>query len=278
MSQFDSLPALTIEIPKGSQFNIKPVGRTTGYDGHCLRAFSYFGEDMPDIVNTVESINSIKKRYPEKRQDSKGPTFALTYQGTWLTLVKNLGFDPEKAKQIEAGYHDLYKVSGAWVRERLERACKDGYVEVAFGLRVRTPLLHQSILGTRNTPREAEAEGRTAGNALGQSYGLLNNRAANDFMKKVWTSKFKYDIKPVALIHDAIYLLIRDDLEVVEWANAELIKSMQWQELPEIQHDQVKLGAALDIFWPDWSNGITLPNGAEAQEILKVCKEAQAQA
>lgn len=134
------------------------------------------------------------------------------------------------------------------------------------------------IRGINEAVREAEAEGRTAGNALGQSYGLLNNRAANDFMKKVWASKFKYDIKPVALIHDAIYLLIRDDLEVVEWANAELIKSMQWQELPEIQHDQVKLGAALDIFWPDWSNGITLPNGAEAQEILKVCKEAQASA
>ena len=34
-----------------------------GYDGHCLRAYSYFGTQMPDIINTVDSINSIKKKY-----------------------------------------------------------------------------------------------------------------------------------------------------------------------------------------------------------------------
>jgi DNA polymerase-1 len=124
-------------------------------------------------------------------------------------------------------------------------------------------------------PYEAAAEGRTAGNAMGQSYGLLNNRAAVDFMKKVRASKYRLDIKPVALIHDAIYPLIRDDAEVMEWANRELIKSMQWQELPEIQHDTVKLGAALDIFWPDWSNPITLPNNASQDTIRQMCTEAK---
>ena len=121
----------------------------------------------------------------------------------------------------------------------------------------------------------AAAEGRTAGNALGQSYGLLNNRAAVEFMQKVWTSPYRYDIKPVALIHDAIYLLMRDDVRVVEWANRELIKSMQWQELPEIKHGTVKLGAALDIFWPDGAHPTTLPNNADQATILKVCKEAK---
>jgi DNA polymerase-1 len=121
-------------------------------------------------------------------------------------------------------------------------------------------------------PYEAAAEGRTAGNALGQSYGLLNNRAAVAFMQTVWNSKYRYDIKPVALIHDAIYILIRNDVEVVEFANRELIKSMQWQELPEIQHPTVKLGAALDIFWPDWANAITLPNNADRETIMQLCK------
>ena len=121
-------------------------------------------------------------------------------------------------------------------------------------------------------PYEAAAEGRTAGNALGQSYGLLNNRAAVEFMQKVWDSPYRLEIKPVALIHDAIYLLIKDDVEVVEWANRELINAMRWQELPEIQHDTVKLGAALDIFWPDWSNATTLPNDADQISIMEICK------
>lgn len=264
----DYISALTTKDPNKLKVYLE------GYDGHCLRAFYYFRDQMPDIEDTVESINGIKKKYPELRQKSKSPTFALTYQGTWTTLVKNCGFAPEVAKQIEAAYHSMYKVSDDWVQAKLKQACKDGYVEVAFGLRVRTPLLKQSILGNSKTMREAEAEGRTAGNALGQSYGQLNNRAIVEFMDRVWNSPYKYDIFPVALIHDAIYLLIRDDLEIVTWANKNLIECMSWQELPEIQHDTVKLGAALDIFHPSWANAITLPNGADSQTINQMCREA----
>ena len=248
---------------------------TDGYDGHCLRAFSYFRDKCPDIVDTVASINSMKKKYPELRQDSKGPTFALTYQGTWHTLVNNLGFEADKAKEIEAGYHELYKVSDEYIQERLKQASQDGFVDVAFGLRVRTPLLKQVVFGASRMPFEAAAEGRTAGNAMGQSYGLLNSRAANAFMQKVWASKYRLDIKPCALIHDAIYILIRDDIEVVEWANKELILAMQWQELPELQHPTVKLGAALDIYWPSWANATTIPNNADLATIREVCDKAK---
>ena len=201
--------------------------------------------------------------------------FALTYQGTWRTLVNNLGFSEDKAKEIEKGYHELYAVSDQYIQNRLMQASQDGYVDAAFGLRVRTPLLKQVIFGSTHIPYEAAAEGRTAGNAMGQSYSLLNNRAAVEFMQKVWNSKYRYDIKPIALIHDAIYILIRDDIEIVKWANKELIKSMQWQELPELQHDVVKLGANLDIFWPHWGNGITLPNDADITSIREICNKAK---
>lgn len=266
----DYISALTTKDPNKMDVYIK------GFDGHCLRAAYYFRDQCMDIDPTdPASVNSMKKKYPELRQESKSPTFALTYQGTWHTLVNNLGFPEDKAKEIEKGYHELYKVSDEYVQQRLKQASQDGYVEVAFGLRVRTPLLKQVIFNGAKMPYEAAAEGRTAGNALGQSYGLLNNRAAVAFMREVWKSPYRYDIKPVALIHDAIYLLIRDRVEVVEFANRELIKAMRWQELPEIQHDIVKLGAALDIFWPSWANAITLPNDADQDTIKKVCAEAK---
>lgn len=265
-----------LEFNSTDHITIVQQENTPGFDGHCLRAAYYFRDQCPEIVQTdPASVNSMKKKYPELRQDSKSPTFALTYQGTWHTLVNNLGFPEDKAKEIEKGYHELYKVSDEYVQQRLQQASKDGYVEVAFGLRVRTPLLKQVIFGSSRMPYEAAAEGRTAGNALGQSYGLLNNRAAVEFMQKVWASKYRLDVKIIALIHDAIYLLIRDDVEVVEWVNRELIKSMQWQELPEIQHPTVKLGAALDIFWPSWANATTLPNNADQNTIKKLCQEAK---
>lgn len=266
----DYISALTTKDPN------KLAVYERGFDGHCLRAAYYFRDQCPEIdLEDPASVNTIKKKYPELRQDSKAPTFLLTYGGTYHGMMSNLGWPEDKSKAIEKGYHDLYQVSDAYVQKRLKQASVDGYVEVAFGLRVRTPLLKQVIYGTRGMPYEASAEGRTAGNALGQSYGLLNNRAAVAFMKKVWASKYRYDIKPVALIHDAIYILIRNDVEVVEFANRELIAAMQWQELPEIQHSTVKLGAALDIFYPDWAHATTLPNNADQKTILELCSRKE---
>ena len=158
-------------------------------------------EISPKEYNVAE-INSIDELYSEFRKRSKAPTFLLTYQGTWIGLMKNCGFSEEEAKQIEQKYHEMYSESDVWVQEKLQQATKDGYVTLAFGLRLRTPLLAQSILNTTSTMNEASQEARTAGNALsGQSYGLLNNRAIIAFMKKVWASKWRTDVKPVALIH-----------------------------------------------------------------------------
>lgn len=276
----DMISALTTKDPN------KLKVYTDGFDGHCLRAAYYYKDELMAegiVIDMADpkSVNSLKKcpQYGMKehpyRQESKVPTFALTYQGTYITLMANLGWPEVKAKRIEASYHEMYVVSDQYVQAKLKQASVDGYVEVAFGLRLRTPLLGQTIYGSSRMPYEALAEGRTAGNALGQSYCMLNNRAMVDFMQKVWASPYRLDILPCAMIHDAAYLLIREDPKVVEWANRELILSMQWQQLPEIMHPTVKLGAALDIFWPSWANAITLPNNASAAEIVDVCTKAK---
>ena len=227
---------------------------------------------MLDIENTLESINSIKDKYPQYRQKSKAPTFALSYQGTYHTLMNNCGFSEEEAKQIEANYHELYKESDQWVQDKLKLCEEQGYIDVAFGLRIRTPIVGRTVLDTSKTPYLASAEARSVGNALsGQSYCQLTNRAVNEFMQRVWDSDYKYSILPVCLIHDAIYLMIKNDVSIVKWVNDNLIECMQWQELPEIQHDEVKLEAELDIFYPDWSNSITLPNGISEKNILDLC-------
>jgi DNA polymerase-1 len=265
----DRISALTTRDPN------KLKVYTDGYDGHCLRSYAYFGDQMPDIDgNSVPSINSIETAYKMLRQDSKAPTFALTYQGTWKTLMTNCGFPEEKAKMVEAKYKALYQVSIDWVQAKLDQASKDGYVTAAFGLRVRTPLLAQVIRGTSKTPHEAEAEGRTAGNALGQSWCLLNSRANMEFMQGVRKSKFRTAIRPCAQIHDAGYFLIRDDIDALLYTNEHLVKAVQWQDHPDIAHPDVKLGGELSIFYPDWSQEITIPNGASEAELVEVIESA----
>lgn len=252
---------------------------TDGYDGHAMRAFAYWKHKMPDIQDTVESINSLAEKtspYYSLRQLSKAPTFALTYQGTFKTLMVNCGFSEVEAKEIEKNYKDLYKVSIKWVNDKLDAACKDGYVTVAFGLRVRTPLLAQVIRGNSKTPREAEAEGRTAGNALGQSWCLLNNRAWSEFMGKVRTSKHRTEIRPCAQIHDAGYALVKDSVAAIHFANTHLVEAVQWQNHPDIWHDEVKLGGEFGIFYPNWGREITIANGATEDEILETISKALA--
>jgi DNA polymerase-1 len=241
---------------------------TDGYDGHCLRAHAYFGDKMPDIDPTsVDSINTIADKYPKERQTSKNPTFALTYQGDYGTLMRNYGFSEELARKLEASYKELYKVSIDWVNAKLQQATKDGYVNVAFGLRVRTPLLKQVILGNSKTPSSAAAEGRSVGNAMGQSWCLLNSRAGSEFMGGVRKSEHRNSIKPCAQIHDAQYYLVKDDVDAVVYANTNVVQACQWQDHPDIWHDEVKLGGEFGIFWPNWSQEVTIPNDATAEAV-----------
>lgn len=230
-------------------------------------------KEVKPSEHNVSRVNSIKKLYKHWRQESKIPTFALTYDGTFATLMKNLGFSEQLAKQIEKNYHDLYVVSDKWVAARIEQASKDGYIEIAFGLRLRTPLLKQVVLGTSKTPKEAAAEGRTAGNALGQSWCMLNSRAASEFLSKARSGIHRLDIKPCAQIHDAQYYLIKDDIDTLMYVNEHLSKAVSWQEDPLIQNEHINMSGQLEIYFPDWNHGFDIPNDADKGQIKSLIKE-----
>jgi DNA polymerase-1 len=225
-------------------------------------------EEVSPRTFDVLQINSIQKKYAPLRQKSKVPTFALTYDGTVITLMTGSGMTKEEASRVFNAYHELYEVSDRWVSAKLDQAARDGYITCAFGLRVRTPLLKQVIRKTSKTPYEAEAEGRSAGNALGQSWCLLNTRAGSEFMGKVRASEHRLNIRPTSQIHDAQYFLIRDDIGVIKYTNDHLVEASFWQDHPDIAHDEVKLGGELSIFHPTWADEITIPNGASEAEIV----------
>lgn len=270
MSDFSALEDVVNTLLTKDPNKVKTL--VDGFDGHSLRCYNFWPEKFPNIdPENAENVNSIAKDFADDRSKAKAPHFALQYLGTWATLVANCGFSDEEAKQIEARYKELYKVSFDWVDQRIQEASERGYAIAAFGLRIRTPLLHQVVLGNSKTPKEASAESRSLGNAVsGQSYGLLNGRASVEFMQRVRTSKYKHDIWLCAHIHDAIYLYWTDDLEITEWVNTNLIECMAWNELPELQHPQIKLSSELDIAYPTWADPVTFPNKATQEEILQI--------
>lgn len=190
-------------------------------------------------------------------------------------MMKNLGWSEEKSRTVEDRYKELYSESVEWVAKKLEEATRVGYITAAFGLRVRTPLLHQVILGTSKTPFEAEAEGRTAGNALGQSWCMLNNRAQSEFMQRVRQENFALDIRTCASIHDASYYMIRDNLDVLMYLNKHLVNAVKWQNHPDIYHDEVKLSGETSVFFPSWAEELTIPNHADKATILSLVEKHQ---
>lgn len=214
-----------------------------------------FEEILPQEHNVCR-INSIKTLYPKIRQKSKAPTFALTYAGTYHTLMENCDMSEEKAKQVEQAYHELYKESDAYCENRINEAKRLGYTEVAFGLKVRCPNLHKSVNSSTYMSGVAQKERRTINNAFGQSYCALTMRAFVEFHDIVKDSPYRYKILPCVTIHDAVYYLVEDDVEILNFVKVALEECFRWQELPEIKHDKVHLHGELSVFYPDWSHEI----------------------
>ena len=242
---------------------------TDGYDGHSLRAYTYFKDQMPDIENTVDSINSIETKYPELRQKSKGPTFALTYSGTWHTLVSNIGIEKKEAQLIERNYHHLYSISDIFIQKNIDFAEKYGYMRCAFGMQIKCPLLAMTVHNTSLTPYAAVAEARSANNAVTQSWGMLINRALIATNNILEHSDMVYDIYPINTIHDAAYFLVKDDPMSVKFLNDTLIKEMQWNAHPSIASNEVTMEANLEI-GKSWDKQFTLPNNANIEKIKEI--------
>ena len=180
--------------------------------------------------------------------------------------MKSAGLPESVAKQVEQRYHTTYKVSIDWINRVLDKAHTTGYVVGAFGLKIRTTILKKTIKSSKMS-YPAKAERKSAGNAVTQSYGLLNSRATNEFMQRVWRSHYKYLILPCAQIHDATYFTWRDNPGITKWVNDNLIDCMRWQDLPELYHPTVKMDAELDLYWPDWKSKVTLSTDISTDEI-----------
>jgi len=166
----------------------------------------------------------------------------------------------------ELGIEDL--LDNSLKLQKQVEASERGYATLAFGLRLRTPLLYQTVWNAPKKPYEAVKEAKTAGNALTQSYGLLTTRSTNMFLERVRNTSYKYSILPVAQIHDATYFIIRNKPDILHWVNINLVECMTYyDDLPELYHDQVKLEAELEIYYPSWADKTKIKNNASLKEI-----------
>ena len=239
---------------------------------------------MPEIKLTRISadyyesilINSIEDDHPKIRQNSKSPTFMLQFDGTFHGLMRKFGFSKKAAQKIEKAFLTMYAKSKEWTRKRIKKAHDKGFVVGAFNLRLKTPILEQTIYNISHTPNEAKSESRSAGNMIsGQSYGLLTLRAFGQFMIKVRNhKKYRLAISPWSSIYDAIYLEIDNDAEQLHWINQNLVRDMvDIKGCEELEHPIVKMETILCLYYPTWADEIKIPNDATLKDIRKLLKE-----
>ena len=231
-------------------------------------------EPITEIEYRVGVINSIAKTHKSLRQQSKSCTFSQQYGGTYRTLMVNSGFDEETAKTIESNYNQAYKVTKTWEDALIKQASKDGYVTCAFGLRLRTPLLKQTLLNVSATPQAATGEQRTAINAVQQSWGLLNTRAGIETMKQVRSNQeLRLSIRPSSQIHDSQYFIVRNDTDTLFWLNEVLVKEVNWNHDPKIHHPEINLGGNLSVFYPAWDKELEVPNNITKPKLEQLAND-----
>tara|TARA_B100000745_G_scaffold256101_1_gene178847 strand:+ start:25 stop:570 length:546 start_codon:yes stop_codon:yes gene_type:complete len=175
----------------------------------------------------------------------------------------------DQAIKIENAFHELYKVSQEFNEQNKQFMEEHGYVECAFGLKLRTPIIAQCVLGNSKTPHEADKEARSANNAITQSWGMLLNRAMNATNRRIEEAGYGMDILPCNMIHDAGYFLVRHDAECIKFLNDVLIKEMEWNDDDAIRSEEVPMKAALEI-GKSWDTLVPLNNNAPLKEIHEI--------
>lgn len=97
---------------------------------------------------------------------------------------------------------------------------------------------------------------------------MLMNRAFIEFSERVKRDGKRDSVRLISTIHDATYLLIKEDMETIQWVNKHLIECMNWQKAQKLQ-SPITIEAELDV-GPDWAHQVTLPNNATVDEIKKL--------
>ena len=240
-----------------------------GYDGHSLRAYSFFKDEIDEMlgeeldVNDPRSINRIKDECPNIRAKSKSPSFAMAYGSGPAKVQALLKCSRAKAEHVYNSYHSLYKGTADFAVHSTNEAKRDGYTTGAFGLKLRTPRANS----TNSTI--AGQESRSLVNMRIQSYGLLMNRAGILFQERIEEAGYIDEVILINQIHDALYLLVKDDAQIVKWVNENLIEVMN---IDYVEDQLIHNESELDV-GRSWANQVTIKNNAALEEIQEVLSE-----
>jgi DNA polymerase I-like protein with 3'-5' exonuclease and polymerase domains len=206
----------------------------------------------------VGVINSVKTKYKAVRNKGKPYTFGFSY-----------GAGEQKyGKELYEAYWTTYAKTKEYNEKIIDRVKKKGYLVSRYsGLRLLIPDIY-----AKNEFDRAKAE-RVATNFNIQSGNILTLYAIEKLQKWIEENNLENVVQIVNTIHDAIYLYIKNDPQLIVKINKKLIQFMV-EDYNNGHYDDpiVKLEAELDI-GHNMTDVTTLPNNCDEQCVKEHLKE-----
>jgi DNA polymerase-1 len=101
-----------------------------GYkDMHSFNAwhiFPYIRNKYPQM--SIETLNNIKKHFPQERQTSKFAGFAIQYGGTGVTIAENCNISVSEGERVYNNYFNTFKGVKRYFDYVYKSAKKKGYI------------------------------------------------------------------------------------------------------------------------------------------------------
>lgn len=238
---------------------------TEGVDGHSLGACAYFPEqvaaEMELTGDTIADAKEFKRLVDEGnkvlkvlRQDGKKVTFGLSYGAHPPKVANTLKIPLEEAQKIFDNYHNVLYSGITDYRENyvLPVCAENGRIHLGLGFYISTDRPGKDI--------------RTLNNATCQFWSILTAIAINEINHRIDEMGYTNDIYVTSTIYDSIYMIVKEDAEIISWLNENLVSIM----VQDFMIDQEVHNEANLELGTDWANLIELPNNASLEEIQSI--------
>jgi hypothetical protein len=237
-------------------------------DGHSLNALGYFrnrvvqileltGDNPTDAVNFKKLVDEGNIEAEDIRQESKAPTFGLSYGAYPPKIAATLKIPLEEAEEIFYNYHNVLYPGITDYRENyvLPTAIDEGEIHLGLGFTLKTDDPQRDI--------------RTLANATCQFWSILTALTINKMHQLIDEKGYEEDIKVVSTIYDSCYLEVTADPKLIAWVNKNLIDTM----LVDFMEDQIISNEAECDLGLNWAEMVTIPNNASEDYIRKVMED-----
>lgn len=243
-----------------------------GLDGHCLNSYYYFREEIEAELprGEDEDLTTYIKRYFDAvengnkvlkaiRQKSKQPTFGMNYGAYPKKLVAYLKCTLADAEAVWNRYHHELYPGVTEYREDYVLPTVKKYGKIHLGL------------GAYISSSNPEKEIRTLFNATAQFWSIITLLSVDKMHDHIDIMEFDDRVFIISSIYDSIYMLVKEDAELIKWVNDTIIPIIT----VDFIEDQIIPNEAVGEIGYNWYDTVKISNDASIEEIQEALLKAK---